>query len=104
MRGEVIGINSAIASATGFYAGYAFAVPMDLARLVMNQIIAKGTVERTALGVMVAPVTEADALYLGLDSIVGVRIDGFPGEDSPAHRAGLVPGDVIVKVDNQPVT
>lgn len=103
VRGEVIGINTAIASATGFYAGYAFAVPIDLARAVMNQIITKGKVERTAMGVWVGTATGEDAEYLGLDSIAGVRIDAFLDESSPARRAGLEPGDVIVSVDGQPV-
>lgn len=103
VRGEVIGINTAIASATGFYAGYAFAVPIDLARAVMNQIITKGKVERTAMGVWVGTATSEDAAYLGLDSIAGVRIDEFLDESSPARRAGLQPGDVIVAVDGQPV-
>src|SRR5690606_28650815 len=51
VRGEVIGINSAIASYTGYFAGYAFAVPIDLARNVMNQVIRNGRVVRSALGI-----------------------------------------------------
>jgi serine protease Do len=104
VRGEVIGINSAIASYTGFYAGYAFAVPIDLARAVMNQIISRGRVERTAMGVYVRTATEEDAIYFGLDSIAGVKIDNFSSDDSPAKRAGLKPGDVITAVDGTPVS
>ncbi len=103
VRGEVIGINTAIASGTGYYTGYAFAVPIDLARAVMNQIIANGHVERTALGVWVGTATPEDAIYLGLDSIAGVRVDAFLDESSPAKRAGLQSGDVIVAVDGVPV-
>ena len=103
VRGEVIGINSAIASMTGYYSGYAFAVPIDLARAVMNQLIQRGRVQRTQLGVLVQNVTPEDAIYLELDSIAGVRVDNF-SEDSPARRAGLEPGDVIVSVDGVPVT
>ncbi|MBK9548273.1 MAG: trypsin-like peptidase domain-containing protein [Gemmatimonadetes bacterium] len=102
VRGEVIGINSAIASYTGYYAGYAFAIPMDLARNVMNQIIRHGKVVRSALGITVKDADAEDAAYVGLDAVAGVRVDGF-GEDSPAKRAGLLPGDVIVAIDGQPM-
>lgn len=103
VRGQVIGINSAIASATGFYAGYAFAVPIDLAAAVMNQIIAHGRVERTAMGVYVRTATEEDTDYLGLDTVAGVKVDNFSSEDSPARRAGIKPGEVITAIDGQPV-
>jgi serine protease Do len=103
VRGEVIGINSAIASETGYYSGYAFAVPMDLARAVMNQIIEKGRVERTEMGVYVQTATVEDAEYLELPSISGVRIEGFSGDESPARRAGLREGDVILSVDGTEV-
>ena len=53
VRGEVIGINSAIASETGFYSGYGFAIPINLARTVMNQLIETGQVHRAALGVSI---------------------------------------------------
>jgi len=102
VKGEVIGINSAIASYTGFYAGYAFAVPIDLARAVMNQIIAHGKVQRTQMGIFVRTATAEDAAYLGLDSIAGVKIDNF-ADNSTARKAGLEQGDVIVAVDGQPV-
>ncbi len=104
VRGEVVGINSAIASLTGYYQGYAFAVPIDLARAVMNQIIEHGRVERTKLGVLVENATAEDAAYLGLDTIGGVKINDFePANDSPAKRAGLEAGDVIIAIDGEPV-
>lgn len=103
VRGEVIGINSAIASYTGFFAGYAFAVPIDLARNVMNQVIRNGRVVRSALGITVKDADADDAAYLGLDSIGGVRISNFAGDDSPAKRAGLQRGDVILSVEGRPV-
>ena len=103
VRGEVIGINSAIASFTGYYAGYAFAVPIDLARNVMNQVIKHGRVTRAALNITVGDATAEDAVYLGLDTLGGVRINDFSGNDSPAKRAGLQRGDVILSVDGRPV-
>jgi len=103
-RGEVIGINSAIASQTGYYTGYAFAVPIDLARKVMDQLIAHGKVERAGLGVMVTDATSDDAKYLGLSTIGGVEISAWPDSGaSPAKAAGLQLGDVIVAIDGQPV-
>ena len=103
VRGEVIGINSAIASFTGFYSGYAFAVPIDLARKVMTQIIAHGKVVRAGLDVIVETADIEDSEYLGLDSIAGVKISDFGSPASPAKAAGLQPGDVVVAIDGEPV-
>ncbi len=104
VRGEVIGINSAIASPTGYHAGYGFAVPINLARAVMDQIIRTGRVERAALGVTVRDATTEDASYAGLPSVAGVRVEDYGSDDSPAKRAGIQPGDVIVSVDGRPVS
>ena len=68
----------------------------------MNQIIRHGKVVRSALGITVKDADAEDAAYVGLDAVAGVRVDGF-GEDSPAKRAGLLPGDVIVAIDGQPM-
>jgi serine protease Do len=103
VRGEVIGINSAIASETGFYSGYGFAIPINLARAVMNQLIETGSVHRAALGVSIDNVTLNDAAYVGLPEIRGVVVKDIPSEDSPAKAAGIQPGDVIVAVDGKPV-
>ena len=103
VRGEVIGINSAIASETGFNVGYGFAVPIDLARQVMDQLIKNGKVERAALGILVEEATAEDATYLGLPTVRGVRISSYSDSTSPAKRAGLEPGDVILAIDDQPV-
>jgi serine protease Do len=103
VRGEVIGINSAIASETGFYSGYGFAIPINLARTVMNQLIETGSVHRAALGVSIDNVTLNDAAYVGLPEIRGVVVKDIPNEDSPAKAAGIEPGDVIVAVDSKPV-
>jgi len=104
VRGEVIGINSAIASETGFYAGYGFAIPINLARTVMTQLIATGHVERAVMGVSIKDATQEDAEAVGLTAIRGVVVRDFTPDDSPARRAGIQQGDVIVSVDGQSVT
>src|SRR3954462_3006731 len=101
-KGEVIGVNSAIASQTGFYSGYGFAIPIDLARKVMDQIISEGRVHRAALGILVRDASVNDAAYVGLPDIRGVLVQDF-SEDSPASKSGLQPGDIIISVDGKPV-
>ena len=107
IRGEVIGINSAIASNTGFYAGYGFAIPITLAKQVMDDIIQYGKVRRAVLGITIQEVDPNDAQVAGLKEIRGVKVSGFDQpnnpEDSPAKRAGIEVGDVIVGVNGQPV-
>jgi serine protease Do len=102
LRGEVVGVNSAIASPTGFYSGYGFAVPIDLARRVADDLIRYGRSRRPALGVQVTPVNPEDAEVFGLPRIEGVVAQDFP-PDSPAREAGVRQGDVIVAVDGQRV-
>ena len=104
VRGEVIGINSAIASETGYYAGYGFAIPINLARTVMNQLIATGHVERAVIGVSIRAITPEDAEDAKLTDIRGVVVNDFtPPDNSPARRAGIQEGDVIVAVDGQSI-
>ncbi len=103
VRGEVIGINSAIASETGYSQGYGFAIPIDLARNVMDQLIRNGRVERAALGVLVDEADETDAQYVGLPEVRGVKIQRFSGDNSPARAAGLEQADIIIAVDGEPV-
>ncbi|MBA3889131.1 MAG: Do family serine endopeptidase [Gemmatimonadaceae bacterium] len=103
IRGEVVGVNSAIASSTGFNAGYGFAIPIGLARQVMNDLIAFGEVKRAVLGIGITDVTAEHARAAGLSQIEGVVVGSFtPSENSPAERAGIQPGDVIVAIDGRP--
>ena len=103
VKGEVIGINSAIASETGFYSGYGFAIPINLVKNVMNQLITTGTVHRAALGVGIRDASREDAAYVGMKEIRGVLVSQITGEDSPAEKAGIQPGDVIISLDGKPV-
>jgi serine protease Do len=102
-KGEVIGINSAIASPTGYNAGYGFAIPITLAKRVMDQIIANGRVRVPALGIGIDDVSPEDAAVAGVKDIRGVLVRNFPSDDTPAKQAGLQPGDVIITADGQPV-
>jgi len=103
IRGEVVGINSAIASTTGFYAGYGFAIPINLARNVADQLIANGRVTRAQLGVSIRDADQDVADYVGLDEIRGVLVAGYNGDGSPAEQAGIRPNDVIVELDGEEV-
>ena len=101
-RGEVIGINSAIASGTGYYSGYGFAIPITLAKQVMDDIIEHGRVRRAVIGVSIEAVSPEDAQVAGLKEITGVKVGGYSGDNSPAKAAGLEPGDIIISADGKP--
>jgi serine protease Do len=103
-RGEVIGINNAIASETGYYAGYGFAVPITLAKKVMDDLIAHGHVRFGILGVAITEVDADAAAVAKLDHVYGVLVQGFNPDTptNPARKAGLQEGDVIVTADGQP--
>ena len=102
IRGQVVGMNAAIASRTGLYAGYSFAIPVNLARLIGDQLVRDGVVTRAALGVQVQNASAEDAEYVGLSQVRGVVVQGFPA-GSPAATAGLEQGDVIIELDGQSV-
>ncbi|MGH7654476.1 MAG: PDZ domain-containing protein, partial [Gemmatimonadaceae bacterium] len=101
IRGEVVGINSAIASETGSYAGYGFAIPITLAKTVMDDIIAHGHVRRAILGAAILDLTPDDAAAAKLKDIAGVKIESFL-DGSPAEKAGMEPGDIVIKIDGKP--
>jgi serine protease Do len=100
--GQVVGINTAIYSSTGSYAGIGFAIPIDLARSVMDQLKAHGHVIRGFLGVEIQAVTPGLAKAFGLPQPQGALVASVT-QDSPAAKAGLQRGDVIVKFNGQTV-
>jgi len=103
-RGEVIGINTAVAATQGAPSGYGFAIPSNLARHVADQLVRNGEVRRSYLGVMLRNVTPETARGQGLERIEGATIAELE-EGGPAHRAGARPGDVIVGIgDHQIIT
>jgi serine protease Do len=103
MKGEVVGINSMIFSGTGGYMGLSFAIPIDLAMNVSEQLRTTGKVTRGWLGVTVQPVTKQLAESFDLPSDEGALIASVQ-EGSPADKAGLQAGDVILSVDGKPLT
>jgi len=102
LRGELIGINTAILSRSGGNIGIGFAIPMNMARSVMEQLIRYGSVKRGQLGVSMYTVTPDIAHSLGLPSAVGALVSQVV-EGSPADHAGIRTGDVITSVNSQPV-
>ena len=103
INGNLIGINNAIYSRTGGSQGIGFAIPSSLARQVMEQIIANGTVTRGWIGIGVQDMTPALAESLKLAKVSGALITEVVN-GSPADKAGLKPGDVLTGVENKPVT
>ena len=100
--GELIGINSQILSPTGGNIGIGFAIPVNMAKNVMDQIIRSGTVRRGSLGVTIQPVTPEMISRLGLQNARGALVSAVAA-GSPAARAGLRPGDVIIALNGQAV-
>ncbi|MBL8792704.1 MAG: trypsin-like peptidase domain-containing protein [Planctomycetia bacterium] len=103
LEGEVIGLNTAIASQSGASSGVAFAIPINLVKRVMGQLLENGSVARGYLGVQLAGSFEpADALKLGLNRVQGALVEAvYP--DTPAAAAGLRQGDVLLQVDDLPI-
>ena len=100
--GELIGVNSQILSPTGSNIGIGFAIPSNMARNVVEQLLANGQVRRGKLGAVIEPVTSETARRLGLPEVRGVVVRQVePG--SPAERAGIREGDVILAFNGAPV-
>jgi serine protease Do len=102
LDGNVIGINTAIASPSGGSIGIGFAIPINMAKQVMNQLIAKGKVVRGYLGVTTQDIDEDLAKALKLKQMEGALIGGVD-PNGPADRAGIKPGDVILEFNGQKV-
>ena len=101
-NGELIGINTAIASQTGSYSGYSFAVPVNLVKKVMKDLISYGVVQRGYLGIQMTDVTQELKEDKNLKNLDGVYVASVL-DNSGAKKAGIVPGDIILKVGNEPV-
>ena len=102
VTGELIGINSQILSTTGGNIGIGFAIPSNMAKHVMEQLIANGQVRRGQLGVLVAPLTADIAKDAGLQDVRGVLIaQTTPG--GPAEKAGIKSGDIVTALNGNPV-
>jgi serine protease Do len=102
MRGEVVGINSQIYSRSGGYMGISFAIPIDEAVRVAEQLKKHGKVTRGRIGVMIEPVDKDLAESLGLPRSSGALVRGVE-DGSPAAKAGIEPGDIILRFDGKPI-
>ena len=102
LAGEVIGVNAQIYSRTGGYQGLSFAIPIDVAMQVGDQLAATGRVSRARLGVTVQEVDRAIAESFGLDKQAGALVSNVE-KDAPAAKGGIEAGDVILKFNNQAV-
>ena len=102
MRGEVVGINSQIYSRSGGFMGISFAIPIDEAIRVSEQLRTTGRVQRGRLGVQIDQVSKEVAESLGLAKTQGALVRGVE-QGSPAEKAGLEPGDIILKFDGKPI-
>jgi serine protease Do len=102
LNGEVIGINTAIATRTGLYQGYGFAIPSNLAKKIVNDLLRFGEVHRGLLGVSITNVDSRVAKGVGLPKPMGVLVQGLQ-KDMPAEQAGIKVGDVILSVNGEEV-
>lgn len=101
-KGELVGINTAIFSRTGGYQGIGFAIPSNMAKVVMNSLIKKGKVIRGWLGVSIQPITPELAKQFNLEEDYGALV-GDVIENSPAEKAGIMRGDVIIEYNGKKV-
>jgi S1-C subfamily serine protease len=100
-NGDLIGINTAITSQTGSYVGYSFAVPSNIAKKIVEDIMEYGTVQKGMLGISAPGINTPEAREKGINEIEGVYI-GSVEEESGAYDANLQPGDIIKKIGIYP--
>ncbi len=100
--GRLLGINTAIATKTGYFQGYSFAIPINLASKIVDDIIENGSYERGFLGINIADLDEEDVKILGLQNAQGVLVANVV-DGGAAQFAGVLPDDVILEVDNKKV-
>jgi serine protease Do len=103
MKGQVVGINSNIISNSGGSMGIGFAIPSNMTRKIYDQLVSEGTVTRGWLGVAIQPLSADLARSFGLEGKRGALVSQILGEDSPAAKAGLEAGDIIVELNGIPV-
>jgi len=102
LKGELVGINTAIISRSGGYQGIGFAIPSNMAQSIMNSLVKHGKVIRGWLGVSIQDMDEELAKAMGLDQTRGVLVSEVV-EDSPAQKAGIKRGDVILKINEKQI-
>ncbi|MCF8304441.1 MAG: Do family serine endopeptidase [Bacteroidales bacterium] len=101
-KGELVGINAAIASNTGSYAGYSFAIPVNIVKKVVNDFINYGAIQRAYIGVVIREMNSRLAEEEGLEKIQGVYVEDL-SDNGAAKEAGIKPGDLIVSIEGQPI-
>ncbi len=102
LSGSLVGINAAIATETGGFMGYGFAIPVDIVKTIVEDLIVSGKVNRPALGVMIGEIDKVTAKSLGLDKVKGVLVNDVI-KNSAAAKGGLQSQDVILAIDDTPV-
>ncbi|MBE0646567.1 MAG: Do family serine endopeptidase [Bacteroidales bacterium] len=101
-RGELIGINAAIASGTGYYQGYSFAIPVNIARKVVEDLMKYGKIQRAYFGIYYREIDDKMAKELGLESPKGIYIEDLV-EGGSAAKGGIKKGDIILQLGNSEV-